>query len=322
MLTVEGLSLATRSGTVLVDDVDLRVDRGETVGLVGESGAGKSLTSLAVMRLLPRNVVVSSGSVRLGDDELLDLSPRGMADVRGSRVAMIFQEPMSSLNPAYRVGEQIAETLRRHRGLSRRAARLRAVELLGLVGIPGAAERAAAYPHAYSGGMRQRAMIAMALSCDPELLIADEPTTALDVTIQAQIIELLRDVQERFGMGLVFVTHDLAVVADLCDRVAVMYAGQIVETAERDPLFTAPRHPYSAGLLACTPRGSRGDRMPAIDGTVPPPDAMPPGCRFAPRCPHALQPRCTAKVPELRRVRGHEVRCVRAEELALEGVGA
>ena len=244
-----------------------------------------------------------------------------MTAVRGNDVAMVFQEPMTSLDPAFTVGDQIAEVVRRHQGLGRRAAWGRAVDMLGLVGIPRPAQRARDYPHAFSGGMRQRAMIAIALACDPRVLIADEPTTALDVTTQAQILELLRELQARFGMAVVFVTHDLGVVADVCDRVAVMYAGEVIETAAVDDLFYRPQHPYTEGLLGCMPQEHQRERLRTIPGVVPPPQAFPAGCRFHPRCGYCEPGRCTTGRPELApSAFGHASRCVRAGELLLRGV--
>jgi len=292
----------------------------EIVGLVGESGSGKTVTGLSVLRLLPRGVGrIAGGRVDLGGRDLLALSERELRSVRGNEVAMVFQEPMTSLNPAFTIGDQIAETVRLHRGVSRRAARARAVEVLDLVGIPHARRRLDDYPHEFSGGMRQRAMIAMAVSCDPRLLIADEPTTALDVTIQAQVLELLVAMRAELGMSVLLVTHDLGVVAEVCERVVVMYAGQIVEQAEVGDLFDHPRHPYTEGLLAAVPQiGTRGQRLPAIPGRTPEPWALPPGCRFAPRCAHAAT--VCMEPPSLVPSRpAHLSRCARHDELSLRG---
>ncbi len=272
-----------------VDGVSFEVDRGQVLGVVGESGSGKSVTALSVMRLVQEPGRVEEGS-RLTFDgrDLLGLTERQMRDVRGNDIAMIFQEPMTSLNPVYPVGDQISESIRIHRGLSRREARSRAVELLRLVGIPLPDRRVDDYPHQLSGGMRQRVMIAMALANEPDLLIADEPTTALDVTIQAQILELLFEIRDRLGMGIILITHDLGVVAEVCDRVVVMYAGQVVEQGSVDTIFARPSHPYTQGLLAAVPRADkRGGRLAVIPGVVPPPTRWPGGCRFRPRCPYA-----------------------------------
>src|SRR6516225_7992519 len=282
-------------------------------GLVGESGCGKTVTALSVMGLLPRASAEVSGRIWFDGAELLALSDRAMRNLRGDRLAMIFQEPMTSLNPSYSIGEQIAESLVRHRGLSRRQARARTIELLRLVKIPSPEQRVDDYPHRLSGGMRQRAMIALALACDPELLIADEPTTALDVTIQAQILELMRDLKDSTGIAIILITHDLGVVAEICDHVAVMYAGEIVEYAPVDALFAAPQHPYTIGLLGSIPRlDAKTEELAAIEGMVPSLTELPAGCRFAPRCPFARE-RCTQVSPPLAFVGpGHRSRCIRA----------
>src|SRR2546423_2633748 len=256
--------------TVAVDGVDLSVARGSTLGLVGESGCGKSVTSLAVMGLLPKASAEVSGAVTFDGIGLLDLPDRALRDLRGDRLAMIFQEPMTSLNPSYTIGEQIIEVLVRHRGLTEAQARDKAIALLLRAGIPSPVERIDDYPHKLSGGMRQRAMIAIALACDPELLIADEPTTALDVTIQAQILDLMRELKRTSDAAIILITHDLGAVAEVCDEVAVMYAGEIVERAPADALFEAPEHPYTVGLLASIPRlDQRADRLSAPDGGLP-----------------------------------------------------
>jgi oligopeptide/dipeptide ABC transporter ATP-binding protein len=272
-----------------VDGVSFHVDRGEVLGVVGESGCGKSVTALSIMRLVQEPGRIEDGSrIRLAGRELTELSEREMRHVRGNDVAMIFQEPMTSLNPVYPVGDQIAESLRLHRGLGRQEARARAVELLRLVGIPLPERRVDEYPHQLSGGMRQRVMIAMGLANEPELLIADEPTTALDVTIQAQILELLLGLRARLGMGVILITHDLGVVAEVCDRVVVMYAGQVVEEGPVREIFASPGHPYTQGLLAAVPRpDQRGGQLAVIPGTVPPPTHWPHGCRFRARCPYS-----------------------------------
>ena len=306
--------------TRLVDDVSFSIAHGETYGLVGESGSGKSMTALAVMGLLRRNRSVRvEGSIRLAGRELTTITGREFADLRGPEVAMVFQDPMSSLNPAYSVGEQIAESIRRHRRLSRSAAWEEAVEILRLVEIPGPAKRAHSYPHEMSGGMRQRVMLAMAVACRPKLLIADEPTTALDVTVQAQILALLRRLQAEIGMAVLFITHDLAVLADIADRVGVMFAGQLVEEATVVDVFERTRHPYSSALLRSSPeflglfdsnRGATGHQTAET------------GCRFRLRCEHAVE-KC-AQEPLLRPVpqeQEHRSRCLRFEEIVIRTAG-
>ncbi len=298
--------------TVAVDGVSLSVARGQTLGIVGESGSGKSVTSLAVMGLLPKDSAEISGKVTFDGLSLLDLGDRAVRDLRGDRMAMIFQEPMTSLNPSYTVGEQIIEVLVRHRGLPERAAREKAVALLQRAGIPSPNERIDDYPHKLSGGMRQRVMIAIALACDPELLIADEPTTALDVTIQAQILDLMRELKRTSGAAIILITHDLGVVAEVCDEVAVMYAGEIVERAPADVLFEAPQHPYTVGLMASIPRlDRRVERLAAIDGVLPDMTAPPIGCRFADRCPFVLEQCRAAPPPVVQLGAGHWSRCFR-----------
>jgi peptide/nickel transport system ATP-binding protein len=298
--------------TVAVDGVDISLARGSTLGLVGESGCGKSVTSLAVMGLLPTQSAEVTGSVTFDGVSLLDLPDRDLRDLRGDRMAMIFQEPMTSLNPSYTIGEQIAEVLVRHRGLSEREARDKAVALLRRAGIPSPEQRIDDYPHKLSGGMRQRAMIAIALACDPELLIADEPTTALDVTIQAQILDLMRDLKRTSDAAIILITHDLGVVAEVCDEVAVMYAGEIVERAPADALFEAPQHPYTVGLLASIPRlDLRADRLAVIEGVLPDMASPPVGCRFADRCPFVLED-CRAAPPPVVELGGRWSRCLRA----------
>ena len=299
--------------TRAVDGVDLTVQRGQTLGLVGESGCGKSVTALAVMGLLPKDSAAVSGWIRFEHSDLLNLPDRAMRDLRGDRLAMIFQEPMTSLNPVYAVGEQIAEVLVRHRGLSRQQARARAVELMRLVKIPSPEHCIDDYPHRLSGGMRQRVMIALALACEPTLLIADEPTTALDVTIQAQILDLMRDLKASIGAAIILITHDLGVVAEVCDEVAVMYAGEIVERAPVDVLFANPQHPYTIGLLGSIPRLDRNaEELAAIDGMVPNLTALPPGCRFAPRCPFMRETCQQARPPIVSVGSSHLSRCIRA----------
>src|SRR5947199_3111300 len=298
--------------TVAVDGVDLSVARGSTLGLVGESGCGKSVTSLAVMGLLPKATSEVSGAVTFDGLALLDLPDRELRDLRGDRPAMILQQPMTSLNPSYTIGGQIAGVLVRHRGLSEKQAREKAIALLRRAGIPSPAERIDDYPHKLSGGMRQRAMIAIALACDPELLIADEPTTALDVTIQAQILDLMRELKRTSGAAIILITHDLGVVAEVCDEVAVMYAGEIVERAPADVLFEAPQHPYTVGLMASIPRlDRRVERLAAIDGVLPDMTAPPIGCRFADRCPFVLEECRAAPPPVIAFGNGHWSRCFR-----------
>jgi oligopeptide/dipeptide ABC transporter ATP-binding protein len=295
-----------------VDGVSFHVDAGEAVGIVGESGCGKSVTSLSILRLVPSppGEIVAGSSVRLKGRELLTLPESEMRQVRGNDVAMIFQEPMTSLNPVHKVGEQIAEAIRLHRQAGRRDAWNRAVEMLRLVGIPAPEKRAHDYPHQLSGGQRQRVMIAIALSCDPDLLIADEPTTALDVTIQAQILELLSELRQRLGMSLILITHDLGVVAGVCDRVLVMYAGRIVEEGPVESVFADPRHPYTQGLLRAIPRlDSPAERLTVIPGQVPSATDWPTGCRFHPRCPYAWE-LTEREEPELFEVTAsHRSRC-------------
>ena len=270
-----------------VDGISLAVAHGETLALVGESGCGKSITALSIMGLVPDPAGrIASGSIRLEGTELVGLTDQALEKYRGDRMAMIFQEPMTSLNPVMTIGDQVAEALILHRNLSKSAARARALEVLEEVKIPSAAARFDDYPHQFSGGMRQRVMIAIALACEPALLLADEPTTALDVTIQAQVLGLLADLKAKHGMAMLFITHNLGVVAQIADRVAVMYAGQIVEQGAVEAIFAAPAHPYTRALFAAIPRMDlEGQELTAIRGRVPPLDAMPTGCRFAPRCP-------------------------------------
>jgi peptide/nickel transport system ATP-binding protein len=304
--------------THAVDTVDLTVAHGTTLGLVGESGCGKSVTSLAIMGLLPRATTEISGQVRFAGIDLLALPDRALRDLRGDRLAMVFQEPMTSLNPSYTIGEQIIEAVVRHRGVSRREARAHAIDMLRRVKIPAAERRIDDYPHRLSGGMRQRVMIAIALSCDPELLIADEPTTALDVTIQAQILDLLRELKASTLSAIVLITHDLGVVAEICEEVAVMYAGEIVERAPIAGIFARPGHPYTVGLIGSIPRlDRRTDRLASVPGRVPNMSGLPQGCRFAPRCPFAGDMCVSAPPPLVEIGEGHWTRCVRApiEEL-------
>ena len=307
-----------------VDGISLDVPKGRTVGLVGESGCGKSVTSLSIMGLVPTPPGrISAGTLRFQGRDLLAMSAGERRRLRGAQMAMIFQEPMTSLNPVRTIGHQIIEAIRAHTDLSAAAARARAIEVLDLVRIPSPAARVDEYPHRLSGGMRQRVMIAMALACDPALLIADEPTTALDVTIQAQILDLLRDLQARLGMAILIITHDLGVIAEIADDVLVMYAGKIVERAPVAAIFADPQHPYTIGLLGSIPRlGAYRDRLATIEGTVPGPGNQPKGCRFSPRCPFA-DVRCGAEPPPLRPLgTGHEVACWKAPVEQFAGVSA
>jgi peptide/nickel transport system ATP-binding protein len=318
LLEIRGLKthFATDDGMVrAVDGVDLTIGRGETLGVVGESGCGKTVTALSVLKLIampPGRIV--DGQILWQGRDLVPLHGDDMDKIRSKEIAIIFQEPMTSLNPVYTVGEQIAEVIRRHEGLSRTAALAKTVDMLRLVQIPNPQRRVHDYPHQFSGGMRQRVMIAMALSCNPKLLIADEPTTALDVTIQAQILELLQDMKSRFGMAIMLITHAMGVVAENCQRVVVMYAGKVVEEASVEQLFANPRHPYTQGLIRSIPRidraATRKVRLEAIGGVVPSLLHPPPGCRFAPRCKFAM-PVCREAIPALREVEpGHKVACV------------
>ena len=305
----------TREGTVqAVDGVSFQVEKGRTLGIVGESGCGKSVTALSIMGLIPKPPAkIVGGSVVFDGRDLTNLSDRQLEDVRGRQVAMIFQDPMTSLNPTFRIGSQITETLKRHFDMPRDAARRRAVELLEEVGIPSAAERLDDYPHQFSGGMRQRVMIAIALSCDPKLLIADEPTTALDVTVQASVLDLLDDLRHEYDMSMIIITHDMGVVAEAADDIIVMYAGQVVEHASTLDLFDNPEHPYTEALLGALPQlegtNVRNGRLTAIPGRPPDLIAPPVACRFGPRCPYAGSDDCTTHEPELREIRpGHWVR--------------
>src|ERR1043165_1602443 len=306
----------TRAGLVrAVDDVSFYLDRGELLGLVGESGCGKSMTALSIMRLIAPPGRIVDGEVLFDGKNLLKLSDAQMREMRGDDIAMIFQDPMTSLNPVFTVGEQIAEALRLHRKMSHKEARAATIEAMREVAIPDPARRINDYPHQLSGGMRQRVMIAMALACNPKLLIADEPTTALDVTIQAQILELLDDLRKQRDLAVLLITHDLGVFAEVADRVAVMYPGRIVEESPVDELFARPKHPYTEGLLRSVPKLTGEDvikkkRLETIEGVVPSPTDLPPGCHFAPRCPHRM-PRCTqGAIPLYQLEGGVQVRCV------------
>ena len=312
LLRVEDLAVEI-DGVRVVDGVSFGVAAGETYALLGESGCGKSMTALALMRLLPDGGQLASGAVRLGDTDVRALSERNMRNVRGGRMGMIFQEPMLALNPVFKVGHQIAEALTLHRGLTGQAAQEAGRALLDAVGVPDPARRLDSYPFELSGGLRQRAMIAMALAGEPELLIADEPTTALDVTIQAQVLDLLRKLRGERGMGMLLITHDLGVVAENADRVGVMYAGELIEEGGRADFFAAPQHPYSRMLFAALPQAGHG-RLAMLPGQVPRPGDMPPGCRFAPRCPHAAQ-RCRLESPGWQTLGTQRVRCHFAGQL-------
>ncbi|MCY0901981.1 MAG: ABC transporter ATP-binding protein [Firmicutes bacterium] len=321
LLEVKNLktSFLTANGYLpAIDDVSFHVDRGETLGIVGESGCGKSVTSLSVMQLLSANGKIQEGTIAFNGRNLVGLSDGQMRKIRGKDIAMIFQEPMSSLNPVHKIGKQIAESLKIHTNLSLGDGKRRAIELLNLVGIPRAEQIVDEYPHRLSGGMRQRVMIAIAMACDPQLLIADEPTTALDVTIQAQILDLMRRLKQERQMGIMLITHDLGVVAEMCDRVVVMYAGKVVEQGAVRDIFRNPSHPYTIGLLNSIPKlKERQERLDSIPGTVPSIELMPAGCRFAARCPHATT-RCVTAEPGLLPVsETHQVRCFLREGVAV-----
>jgi oligopeptide/dipeptide ABC transporter ATP-binding protein len=317
MLVIKNLKtyFYTEDGVVkAVDGVDISVDRGEVLGLVGESGCGKSVTSLSIMRLIGAPGQIVDGQVIFDGENLLEKPENEMVQVRGNRISMIFQQPQSSLNPVFKVGDQIAEVLNIHRDLGRQAGWDRAIELLRMVGIPDAARRAHAFPHELSGGMAQRVMIAMALACIPELLIADEPTTALDVTIQAQILDLIRDLRTKVDAAIILITHDLGVIAELAERVAVMYAGRIVEQTDVKTLFAQPKHPYTQGLIGSIPvLGKIVDKLAVIPGSVPNLINLPAGCKFAPRCLPRVEHNltiCADEEPELLPIApGHTVRC-------------
>jgi peptide/nickel transport system ATP-binding protein len=319
LLEISGLKtyFDTDDGTVrAVDGVDLTIDRGETLGVVGESGCGKTVTAMTVLKLIQMPPGrIAAGSIRWLGRDLVPLGANEMRRIRSKEIAIIFQEPMTSLNPVYTVGEQIAEVVRLHEGMNRRDALDRTIDMLRLVNIPTPERRVHNYPHQFSGGMRQRVMIAMALSCNPKLLIADEPTTALDVTIQAQILDLLGEMKSRFGMAIMLITHAMGVVAETAQRVVVMYAGRVVEEASVAQLFAQPLHPYTQGLIRSIPRidtsVGKKQRLEAIGGMVPSLVDPPPGCRFAPRCKFAM-PACTEAVPELRVIEdGHKVACIK-----------
>jgi oligopeptide/dipeptide ABC transporter ATP-binding protein len=311
LLDVQNLSVFIGSLRI-VEGVSLVLKPGERLGIVGESGSGKSMTALALMNLLPTGGRITADRLTLMGEDLLTASPSRFEQLRGSAMGMIFQEPMTALNPVLTIGEQIIETVRRHEKIGRREARNRSIEALRRVGIPSPEKRIDDYPHRLSGGMRQRVMISMALICRPKLLIADEPTTALDATIQAQILNLMLDLQDEYGMGIVFISHDLQVVSAFAERVMIMYLGRVVEEATAATLFQAPRHPYTEGLLNSVPPIDRDvDRLAAIEGSVPPINELPPGCRFAPRCTYA-RPECDSALPPLIQVgEDHHAACIR-----------
>jgi len=316
LLSIENLNVRfnTPERTVLaVRDLSLEINQGETVGVVGESGCGKTMTAYAILRLIRQPGEISSGKILWKGDDLISMKEEKLRAIRGKEIAMIFQEPMTSLNPVFKVGTQIAETVELHLGKNRREALQRAAELLSLAGIPDPVKRLNCYPHELSGGMRQRVMIAMALSADPSMLIADEPTTALDVTIQAQILDLLLNIQKEKKMSLIFISHDLGVISNIADRIAVMYAGEVCETGLSSDIFTRPLHPYTTGLFEAVPKiGSGSRRLKTIPGNVPSLSTEPSGCVYYPRCPKA-SPECLAqKIPLIDRGNGHSVRCIRA----------
>lgn len=320
LLDVRNLTTSFRTGSgevTAIEDVSFTLEKGEILGVVGESGSGKSVTALAIMGLLPHPPArILAGRIDFEGQDLLKLPDRSMRHLRGPGIAMVFQEPMTSLNPVFTIGEQIMETIQAHETLSQRARFARAVEMLDKVGIPSASARMTDYPHQLSGGQRQRAMLAMALVCRPRILIADEPTTALDVTIQAQILELLMDLRDELGMAILMITHNMGVIAETADRVMVMYAGRVVEQAPVTRLFDRPLHPYTRGLLSCVPTLDQDqDRLVAIPGSLPEPSNRPPGCRFSARCVHAI-PACSQTVPPLQSFESdHQAACIRVREL-------
>ena len=320
LLEVRGLTTSFQTGggeVTAIEDVSFSLDKGEILGIVGESGSGKSVTALAIMGLLPRPPArIVAGSIRFEGQELLRMPDRAMQRLRGPGIAMVFQEPMTSLNPVFTIGEQIMETIRAHERLSQRESFGRAVEMLEKVGIPSASSRMTDYPHQLSGGQRQRVMLAIALVCRPRLLIADEPTTALDVTIQAQILELLMDLRDEFGMAIMMITHNMGVIAETADRVLVMYAGRVVEQAGVGRLFDKPLHPYTRGLLSCVPTLDQDqDRLVAIPGNLPEPSRRPAGCRFSARCTYAVAA-CSAAIPPLETFEpGHGAACIRVRDI-------
>jgi peptide/nickel transport system ATP-binding protein len=327
LLDVQGLCVdfyTDQGWERVVNDVSFHVGRGETLGIVGESGSGKSVTCMALTGLIPMPPGrVSEGTAMFDGRDLLKMKAADIEDVRGAEIANIFQEPMTSLNPAFSVGEQIAEMVRQHKGSNKKEAWDRAVHMLERVGIPNATRRAKDYPHQFSGGMRQRVMIAMAMSCEPKLLIADEPTTALDVTIQAQVLELIMEMQQEVGMAVIFITHDLGVVAQVCKRVVVLYGGRVMEQAGIEDLYFRPGHPYSEGLLNSMPQiGPRSGRLASIPGSTPVPSSLPPGCAFSPRCPYVIDACRSGEIPLAELGGGRLSRCIRSGELALVGTAS
>ena len=320
LLELRGLTTTfqTARGEIsAIEDISFDLNAGEILGIVGESGSGKSVTALTIMGLLPQPPArIAAGSVRFAGEELTTASPGRMEKIRGAGISMVFQEPMTSLNPVFTIGEQIMETVRAHERMSASAQRERAIEMLDRVGIPSATERLNDYPHQLSGGQRQRVMIAMSLACRPKLLIADEPTTALDVTIQAQVLDLLMDLRDELGMAIMIITHNMSVIAEVADRVLVMYAGRIIEQSPVADLFDTPQHPYTKGLLACVPTLQQDrHRLIAIPGSLPEPARRPPGCRFAPRCTYRIEA-CRSAIPPLVMQReDRAVACIRADEL-------
>jgi oligopeptide/dipeptide ABC transporter ATP-binding protein len=320
LLELRGLTTAfqTARGEIsAIEDISFELNAGEILGIVGESGSGKSVTALTIMGLLPQPPArIAAGSVRFAGEELTTASPNRMEKIRGAGISMVFQEPMTSLNPVFTIGEQIMETVRAHERMSASAQRERTIEMLNRVGIPSATKRLNDYPHQLSGGQRQRVMIAMSLACRPKLLIADEPTTALDVTIQAQVLDLLMDLRDELGMAIMIITHNMSVIAEVADRVLVMYAGRIVEQSPAADLFDAPQHPYTKGLLACVPTLQQDrHRLIAIPGSLPEPARRPPGCRFAPRCTYRIDACRTAIPPLVMQREDRAVACIRADEL-------
>lgn len=304
-----------KSKVISVDDVSFTLDPGETIGVVGESGCGKSVTSLSIMRLLGKNGKIGNGHIYFGGEDLSKATEQRLRQIRGNEISMIFQEPMTSLNPVFSIGNQMIEGIKLHKHLDTKKARAYAVEMLERVRVPRAEEMMKEYPHALSGGMRQRVMIAMALACKPKLLIADEPTTALDVTIQAQILMLMKELQDEFGSAIMFITHDLGVIAEVADKVIVMYAGQVVEEADVFTLFKEPKHPYTQGLMASIPHIEHdiNQQLVSIPGTVPTPQTMPIGCRFHTRCPNVTE-KCKQEQPDLIEIKDkHKARCWLAE---------
>ncbi len=312
ILSVNNLTVQIETDTAtlkILNGISFNVRRGETLGIVGESGCGKSMTALSVMRLINTPPAKIDGTIELCGKDMLKLSAKEMRSIRGNRISMIFQEPMTSLNPVYTVGNQIMEVFRLHQGMTKRQAKQQAIDALSMVNVALPEKRVNCYPYQLSGGIRQRVMIAMALACQPELLIADEPTTALDVTIQAQVLELMRKLRDELGTGIVFITHDLGVVSEMCSRVIVLYCGEIMEEADVQTLFTSPKHPYTQGLLAAIPRIGQKEKLYVIPGTVPPASDFPKGCVFEPRCEYATE-ECTANKPNVTQIaKGHKVRC-------------